>query len=114
MNTLNSAYLVVGQSGIVLQDMMAVLADALPGWQGLSAKSMAAALDLIDGAPIGIAFVKEGPQDFTASPLAARLAQSGARIVLMGDAAEEFGAQAAYPVLHRPFGSEDIVAIVGT
>lgn len=111
MEQSQSAFLVVGQTGIVLQDIIATIESTCSGWRGVAAHTMDAALDLLDDVEVRLAFVVAAPQEFVASRLAARLNQSGARVVLMGDAAEEFGTDAAFPVLHRPFASDDIVAI---
>ncbi len=111
MEKSQSAFLVVGQTGIILYDMMATLEATFAGWRGVATCTVDAALDLLDDVPVRIAFIAAAPRDFAGSPLAARLHQSGARIVLMGDAAEESATTSTYPVLHRPFRTDDIVGI---
>ncbi len=106
-----SAFLVVGQTGIVLQDIMASLGGIFPGWQGRSAANMTAALSQLNDDAVRIALITAAPDEFADSDLAVRLDEIGARVVLMGDAAEECGAAGPYPVLHRPFVSDDLAAI---
>lgn len=106
------AFMVVGQTGIVLQDIMASLAGLFPDWQGRSAANMTAALTQLNDDAVRIALITAAPDEFADSDLAVRLDEIGARVVLMGDGAEEFGACGPYPVLHRPFISDDLAAIV--
>jgi hypothetical protein len=54
-----------------------------------------------------------GPNDLANSDLAAALARLGTRVVLLGNDAEDAGADCPYPVLVRPYGADDVLAVLG-
>jgi hypothetical protein len=57
-----------------------------------------------------VAFVAESPRAHLDSELARGIAARGGRVVLIGEAAEAEGAALGFPVLARPFSTEDILA----
>lgn len=98
---------------IVAEDVSDILSHARPQAQVLRAASPDTALPLIGAAhgPL-VAFVQMAPESIAESPLGQALTQAGARIVLLGNAAEEHGQAAGFAVLERPFRSIDLLAFL--
>lgn len=106
-------YLVVEPMPPIAEDLALSLSDGDPGGEVLVAATEAQALQAIQGrGPIVLAIVHNGPQDFLRSELGAALAERGARVVLIGDRAEEAPPHAEFAVLQRPYDADHLMALM--
>ncbi len=106
-------FLICINDAIVAEDVAGILQDAMPQSSVICAASQADALQRLETlhAPL-IGFIQMAPEAVADSPLGQALTQAGARIVLLGNAAEERGEAAGFAVLQRPFRSVDLLALV--
>ena len=105
------AYLIVLRHVVVAQDIAMTIADRDPGARVVTVASPAEALPALgDVGRLAVAFVAEAPREHRESDLARAIATRGGRVVLIGEAAETEGAELGFPVLARPFSTEDILA----
>lgn len=97
-------YLIVHNQFIVAQDIALTIADHDPAAEVLVAGDAGEGLaECSRHGRIAVAFVSSDPADFDGSALALALGDRGARVVLMGDGAEQAAASLPWAVLHRPF-----------
>ncbi len=105
------AYLIVLRHVVVAQDIAMTIADRDPGAPVVTVASPAEAIPALDGVGrLAVAFISEAPRVLQDSDLAQAVAARGGRVVLIGEAAEAEGAALGFPVLARPFSTEDILA----
>lgn len=111
MTLQNPTYLVVGVAGVSRLDLFDAIESSRPGAEIIYAKTISEALPLVSHLSFLAAAVVQGClSDLSHSGLLTVLQRLGSKIVLMGDAAEEAAATLCYPVLERPFGSDDILS----
>jgi hypothetical protein len=105
-----AAYLIVLRHVVVAQDIAMTIADLDPKARIVIATSVTEALAGLGGVDrLAVAFVAEAPRSHRDSDLARAIAARGGRVVLIGEAAEAEGAELGFPVLTRPFSTEDIL-----
>lgn len=109
-----STYVVVIRDPIVAQDVAGAIAHLDP-----SARILVAAMNpheavglLGDVTAVAVAVLEADPRTLRATTFGAALEARGARIILIGDAAEEAGEAGDYRVLMRPFGNEALLAVL--
>ena len=89
------------------------LEESHPGARIVLPANEAAALAALDEHPqITLAVMSMSPEAAQASALGSALAARQARVVLMGFEAEERGESAGFAVLHRPFRTVDLLAML--
>ncbi|MCA0963509.1 hypothetical protein [Salipiger bermudensis] len=94
-------------------DISTILRDAHPDAVVITAPDREAALALLEEGPAPkIAVVSLSPKEAVSSPLGQKLRDLGARIVLMGHEAELHGEADGFEVLHRPFRTRDLLALI--
>ena len=99
--------LVVIRHIVVAADVASTIADFDPGARVLVAATLDEATALLqDPGSVTLAVIEADPRVLKASALGAALAHHGARILLVGDAAEEIAEAAGFAVLSRPFTSD--------
>jgi len=104
-------YLIVLRHTVVAQDIAMTIADRDPDARIVAVSSPADALPALDGVDrLTVAFVSEAPRAHRDSDLAQAIATRGGRVVLIGEAAEAEGEELGFPVLTRPFSTDDILA----
>jgi hypothetical protein len=104
------AYLIVLRHVLVAQDIAMTIADRDPGASVVTVASPSEALPALAGVDrLSVAFVAEAPRVLRGSDLAQAIAARGGRVVLIGEAAEAEGTALGFPVLTRPFSTEDIL-----
>lgn len=103
-------YLVIGIKGVTRLDLTETIAAAIPDARIVSARTIpeaaAAAREIVN---LAGAIVRSGVQELHDSELAGILQAAQARIVLIGETAEDQATQSPYPVLQRPFGIDDVL-----
>ncbi|MBR9890797.1 hypothetical protein GYB14_03810 [bacterium] len=108
------SFLVAVTDQLVGIDIAAILRDAHPDAVVVTAPDREAALvSLQEGSAPSLAVVSLSPQEAVSSPLIEALRALGARIVLMGHEAELHGEADGFEVLHRPFRTIDLLALIG-
>lgn len=111
MSLQNPTYLVVGISGVTRLDLTGTIAEALPDAQVITASTLAEAAEAARQiARLAGAIIRAGVQELQDSELAGILQSAHARIVLIGEVAEEQVSTSPYPVLQRPFGVDDVLS----
>jgi hypothetical protein len=114
MNTVRNRYLVMGLNGLVLRDLLETMSEGFPALQPVTVPTVDDAVKEVSKASgWRFAFLNLGPDAFIASELAMLFKNLDTRIVLLGNAAEDAACTSTYPVLMRPFSSEDILALLG-
>ncbi|EIE49777.1 hypothetical protein AL036_09845 [Salipiger aestuarii] len=110
---LNPTFLIWITDMIVAEDVSGILLDACPQARVLCAESPESAPPQLtpDCGPL-VAIVQMAPEAVRDTPLGQALTRAGARIVLLGNAAEERGQAAGFAVLERPFRSMDLLALI--
>lgn len=112
---MGALYLVVLNQPLVAQDMVLTLADHDPQAEIALFETPEAALERVGSmGAVEVAFIAADPEDAAATALLAALADRAARIVLMGDRAEEKAASLPWTVLHRPFTSADVISLLAS
>ena len=105
------AYLIVLRHVLVAQDIAMTIADRDPGAPVVTVASASEALPALAGLDrVAVAFVAEAPRALRGSDLGRAIEARGGRVVLIGEAAEAEGTALGFPVLARPFSTEDILA----
>lgn len=106
-------FLVCISDAFVAEDVAGILLEAHPSARVENARSHEDALGFLagHGGPL-VAFVFMPPEAVGTTALGQELTRIGARLVLMGNAAEERGASSGHAVLHRPFRSVDLLALI--
>jgi hypothetical protein len=105
------AYLVVLSQGVVALDIAMTIEEfdpAAPVVAALSCDEAVPVLDSIDR--IAVAFVDKAPEAYADSVFARKVAERGGRVVLLGQEAEEKGADLGFAVLERPFSTEHVTS----
>lgn len=112
---MSAVYLIVLKEPIVAQDMALTLADHDPQADIMTCDTTGMALERIAPlAAVEAAFVAADPDDAEAAALFEALTDRAARIVLMGDRAEEKAATLPWTVLQRPFTSADVISLLAS
>lgn len=107
-----NTYLVVEPMRPIAEDLALALMDHDPEGQVLLAASEHDAVKLVEHVPaVRLAIVHAGPGTHGTSPLGVSLAARGAVSVLIGDRAEEGGAN-GFAVLQRPYATETILDLM--
>lgn len=107
--THSDTIIVVHSDFIIASDLSDTIRDFAPAARiVVAAKMLDACAALENSRKVLFAFVEAGHADFKASPLAALLDGRRGRAVLLGDAAERSAGAGGWPVLVRPFFSDDI------
>ncbi len=107
------SFLVAVSDQLVGIDIAAILRDAHPDAVVVAAPDREAALLSLRESPAPtLAVVSLSPQEAVSSPLGQALRDIGARIVLMGHEAELHGEADGFEVLHRPFRTIDLLALL--
>ncbi len=107
------AFLLFGKDPFAVDDLSRTIAEQHPTSRIVASFSVEEALSLIETMPeISMAFIHLAPEQVAVSPLGQALASRGARIVLMGDDAEERGQAAGFDVLVRPFNTADVIFLM--
>ncbi|MDO6586380.1 hypothetical protein Q4543_12730 [Salipiger sp. 1_MG-2023] len=106
-------FLVCISDAFVAEDITGILLEAYPSARVENARSRDDALDRLAGlsGPV-VAFVFMPPEAVSSTPLGQALTRVGARLVLMGNDAEERGENAGFRVLQRPFRAADLLALI--
>ncbi len=113
MSDTDESYLIVGLKGLVLFDVIGIIAEIFPGLGAVTAQSPIEATELAAKLKsVRFAFLNVDPDEFVRTELASLLSGLGTRIVMMGLAAEEKAADLPYDVLDRPFADADIIRIL--
>ncbi|SDE62240.1 hypothetical protein SAMN04488105_105319 [Salipiger thiooxidans] len=107
------SFLVFVHDPVVAEDIASTLEESHPGARIVLPANEAAALAALDEHPqITLAVMSMSPEAAQASALGSALAARQARVVLMGFEAEERGESAGFTVLHRPFRTADLLAML--
>ena len=109
----NMTILVVHLQPVVRMDLASAITTNVPDARVIEADNLHDAVALADKGSIVLALVEASAADLQASGLLSHLQSSAARIVLMGDDAES-ARDGNFPVLERPFSSEEIDAHIRT
>ncbi|MHC0052200.1 hypothetical protein [Actibacterium sp. D379-3] len=97
-------YVIACRQIIVAIDLAQTVQEICPTARIITLNDLAELADaLVAAGRVDFAVAEVDPATFAGSAVEARLVETGAHIVLMGDAAEEAGPGARWPVLHRPF-----------
>ncbi|MBY6002931.1 hypothetical protein KUV62_03375 [Salipiger bermudensis] len=108
------SFLVAVTDQLVGIDIATILRDAHPDAVVVTAPDREAALISVrGGAAPSIAVVSLSPEEARSSALGQALLEIGTRIVLMGHEAELHGEADGFEVLHRPFRTVDLLALLG-
>lgn len=103
-------YMVLGLNGVVLHDIVGTLEEGYPGLHPCAVTTEAEAIaHVAQAANWKFAFLNLGPMAYARSELFKMFTALGTQVVLLGAAAEEAAASCSYPVLRRPFTSDDIL-----
>lgn len=103
-------YLFVGISGVMRLDLNGTIAAAVPDARVITAKTLSEAAEAArEIVKLAGAIVRADVKQVQGSELEEILRSAQARIVLVGDAAEDEVATSPYPVLQRPFGIDDVL-----
>ncbi len=111
--SLHPSFLVAVNDPLVALDITTILGEAHPGARIATAEDRPSAQALLAQMPrLALAVVSLSPKDASNSDFGQALRRTGARLVLMGLDAEEHGEADGYEVLHRPFRTEDLLALI--
>ena len=106
-------FLIVLKQVVVAQDIALTLSDLNPAAQVVVASSHSEALAALAAvSSVALAIVNDGPQSFPHSDLCHAITLRGGRVVLVGTEAEDAGEAAGWQVLHRPFTSDAVLALL--
>lgn len=113
MSAADSRFLVMGLKGLVRRDLIGTMLDTFPTLAVTSAADVSDALSHIkQTSGWQYAFLNLGPDAFIASELYPLLTALGTKVVLLGSAAEDAVTKSPFPVLVRPFISDDIFRVL--
>ncbi|MBN9888764.1 hypothetical protein [Salipiger abyssi] len=94
-------------------DIATTLGETYPGARIECVQDHDAALAALSGLPqVEMAIVAMTPEEAQTSDLGRTLSDRQARIVLMGIEAEDHGEASGFAVLHRPFRTADLLAML--
>lgn len=113
MDAKTSRYLVMGLTGLALHDLVGTMKAGFPTLEASAADDEADAVALV--AQTGgwqFAFLNLGPIAYVASELSSLLDALGTHVILLGNAAEDESANCSYPVLMRPYSSDDVLRLL--
>ncbi|SFA88170.1 hypothetical protein SAMN05421688_1446 [Poseidonocella pacifica] len=106
-------FLIVLRQLLVAEDIADTLCDRFPGAQVERTRGAEEALQRIEaGLRADLAFVEMSPAEFDRSDLKQALLLQGARIILLGDAAELAEEAEGFPVLRRPFSTVALLRVI--
>lgn len=108
-------YLVIEPFGVIAQDLAISIADFDTHAEVRIATSLDdPELHIHASDTVALAIVNADPAVFAQSSLASALVARRAKIVLIGDAAEQANEFAGFPVMHRPYAPESVIALLAT
>lgn len=114
MTAADCRLMVMGLTGIVLHDLIGVMEESIANLHVSTAKTEADAIaQLAEAQSWTYAFLNLGPNAFKESALSKILSDLGAKVILLGNTAEDAAETSPYPVLVRPFIADDILRILG-
>lgn len=106
-------FLVIEPFAVIAEDLAMSIADFDPTAEVRIARSMDTALAMVEPlSVVTLAVVHEDPALFMQSNLNVVLTARGAKVVLIGDTAEEATGHAGFAVMHRPYAPESVVALL--
>ncbi|MDU9004523.1 hypothetical protein [Sedimentitalea todarodis] len=113
MDVTTGRFLLMGLTGLTLHDLVGTMKEGFPTLEASSVEDEAGAVAVVDQAgDWKYAFLNMGPGAFLASELSDAFARLGTRVILLGNAAEDESAECPYPVLMRPYSSEDVFRLL--
>jgi hydrogenase maturation factor len=108
-------YLVIEPFGVIAQDLAISISDFDIHAEVRIATSLDDAEPLVHASDaVTLAVVNADPAVFAQTELASALAARRAKIVLIGDAAEQANEAAGFPVMHRPYAPESVIALLAS
>ena len=114
MNDVVGRFMVLGLTGLVLRDLIDTMKSNFPALEvSIAANEVEAAAQIAEASAWKYAFLNLGAEALIACELPKLFVERGAKVVLLGSAAEDVAADCCYPVLIRPYMADDILRMLG-